>query len=103
MTGDTEFARTKKSLLELADYLNNVSEACRVMGVSRQHFCDIRKAFEEGGIEALKEKSRRWPGRGVPARAPRCYDQQAKRRPRTSRLNVDEVRIAGDRHAEPQG
>jgi transposase InsO family protein len=48
-------------LIELADYLKNVSEACRVTGVSRQHFYDIKKAFEEGGLEALREKSRRKP------------------------------------------
>jgi len=45
--------------MELATYLANVSEACRVMGVSRQHFYDIKKAYEEGGLEALQEKSRR--------------------------------------------
>jgi len=49
------------SLLELAEYLQNVSEACKVMGVSRQHFYDIKQAYEEGGIEALQEKSRRKP------------------------------------------
>jgi transposase InsO family protein len=46
-------------LLELANYLKNVSEACRVMGYSRDTFYRVRKAYEEGGIEALKEKSKR--------------------------------------------
>ncbi len=58
MTKESKLARGKLSLLELADYLNNVSEACRVMGVSRQHFYDIKKAYEDGGLEALKEKNR---------------------------------------------
>ena len=49
------------NLLELAEYLKNVSEACRVTGVSRQHFYDIQKAYEEGGLAALREKSRRKP------------------------------------------
>jgi transposase InsO family protein len=48
-------------LLELGEYLKNVSEACRVMGVSRQHFYELKKSYEEGGLEALKEKSRRVP------------------------------------------
>ena len=51
----------KLSLLELAEYLSNVSEACRIQGVSRQNFYDIKKAYEEGGIEGLREKSRRKP------------------------------------------
>jgi transposase InsO family protein len=61
MTQQQKLIRAKMSLLELAEYLKNVSEACRVMGVSRQHFYDIKQAYEQGGIEALKEKSRRHP------------------------------------------
>jgi hypothetical protein len=53
--------RSKMSLLELAEYLRNVSEACRVMGVSRQHFYDLKRAYDEGGMEALQERSRRQP------------------------------------------
>ena len=63
MTKEAKLIRGKLSLLELAAYLNNVSEACRVMGVSRQHFYDIKKAYEEGGLEELKEKSRQKPNR----------------------------------------
>jgi transposase InsO family protein len=61
MTTQDKLIRGKMSLLELAEYLKNVSKACRVMGVSRQHFYDIKKAYEEGGSEALREKSRRKP------------------------------------------
>jgi transposase InsO family protein len=61
MTTEQKLIRKKFSLLELAEYLKNVSEACRVMGVSRQHFYDIRKAYDEQGMEGLKEKSRRKP------------------------------------------
>jgi len=42
MTANEKVARSKMSLLELAEYLKNVSGACRVMGVPRQHFCDIQ-------------------------------------------------------------
>ena len=48
-------------MLELADYLQNVSQTCRVMGVSRQHFYDIKQAVAEGGVEALREHTRRKP------------------------------------------
>jgi len=47
--------------LELAEFLKNVSQACKINGVSRQHFYDIKKAYEEHGIEGLKEKTRRKP------------------------------------------
>ena len=63
MTKDSKLVRNKFSLLELGDYLKNVSEACRVMGVSRQHFYDIKNAYEVGGLEELKEKNRRVPNR----------------------------------------
>nr|NIS72137.1 IS481 family transposase [Pseudomonadota bacterium] len=61
MTTDEKLIRNKLGLLELANYLRNVSEACRVMGYSRDTFYRVRKAYDEGGIEALKEKSRRVP------------------------------------------
>lgn len=44
MTQREKLARAKMRLIELTEYLNNVSEACRVMGVSWQHFYDIKKA-----------------------------------------------------------
>lgn len=61
MTTQEKLARNKLSLLELAEYLKNVSQACRINGVSRQHFYDIKKAYEEHGLEGLKDKSRRKP------------------------------------------
>jgi transposase InsO family protein len=61
MTTQEKLIRRKQSLLELAEYLQNVSQACKIHGVSRQHFYDIRKAYEEQGLEGLKEKTRRKP------------------------------------------
>jgi hypothetical protein len=41
MTVQDRIVKNKMSLLELAEYLQNVSEACKIHGVSRQHFYDI--------------------------------------------------------------
>ena len=61
MTTQEKLIKNKLGLLELAAYLKNVSEACRVRGFSRDTFYRIKKAYEEGGIEALYEKGRRKP------------------------------------------
>jgi len=52
------------NIVELGQALNNVSEACRKLGISRQHYYDIRKAIEEEGLDGLLEKSRRAPRYG---------------------------------------
>ncbi|MGX5202654.1 IS481 family transposase [Aliikangiella sp. IMCC44632] len=49
----------KAGLLNLAEELNNVSRACKVMGVSRDTFYRYQELVEEGGIDALIEKTRR--------------------------------------------
>jgi hypothetical protein len=51
----------KVGLLNLAEELGNVSKACQVMGLSRDTFYRYKSAVEEGGVEALLEKSRRNP------------------------------------------
>lgn len=61
MTQQQYVIRRKMNILELGEKLQNVSLACKNLGVSRQHFYDIKKAIEEDGIEGLLEKSRRTP------------------------------------------
>ncbi len=61
MTTEQKLIKTKMNLLDLASYLQNVSEACRVMGYSRDTFYRVQKAYDEGGLDALKEKTRKKP------------------------------------------
>jgi len=63
MTVQEKLIRNKLGLLELASYLGNVSEACRVMGYSRDTFYRVQRAYDDGGMEALMEKNRRVPNR----------------------------------------
>lgn len=53
--------QNKVGLLNLAEELGNVSRACKVMGFSRDTFYRYKSAVEEGGVEALFDKSRRQP------------------------------------------
>lgn len=61
MTTDQKLIRKKLILIDLAEYLQNVSQACKINGFSRQHFYDIKKAFDEDGMEGIRENSRRKP------------------------------------------
>jgi len=49
-------ARRKLNLLELAQELDNVSKACKIMGYSRQQFYEIRRNFQTYGSEGLLDK-----------------------------------------------
>jgi transposase InsO family protein len=51
----------KVGLLNLAEELQNVSKACKVMGFSRDTFYRYKEAAESGGVEALIDKTRRKP------------------------------------------
>lgn len=51
----------KAGLLNLAEELRNVSKACKIMGVSRDTFYRYRELADEGGVDALINRTRQTP------------------------------------------
>ena len=90
--------RNKIGLLNLAEELGNVSKACQMMGVSRDTFYRYQSARDEGGVDALLDKSKRQPN---PKNRVEPVIEQAVLM--AKRLIAVERPDAGERHLEVFG
>jgi hypothetical protein len=55
MSAAEKIARQRLSVLQLAETLGSVSEACRQRGMTRTMFYEYKKRFQTHGLEGLKD------------------------------------------------
>ena len=61
MSTREKLIQARISMLALADELQSISRACKVAGISRSHFYEIKDAFEKYGRDGLAPQPRRRP------------------------------------------
>lgn len=98
MTAKEKVAHSKLSMLQLAEKLRNVSEACRVMGYSRQQFYEIKRSFQEFGFEGLIDKPpipKSMPTKTPPEIEQRVADMSIEHPAWGQQRLADELALAG--------
>jgi len=56
MTAEKKIAQKRLTLLQVAERIRNVSEACRRHSISRSQFYEYKRAFQERGFDGLMDR-----------------------------------------------
>ena len=95
----SQVIKRKLSLLALAEELQNVSKACRLMGFHRDTFYEVRRAFQVGGVAALVEQKRGprtpHPNRVSPEIEERILQLAIEKPTRGAQFIANELRLQG--------
>jgi len=97
MSNQDRLIDAKISILQLAEKLESISEACKVAGIARSSFYEIKKAYEQFGREGLYPRPKRRP------RMPNEFPEETVQKilDMTRRFpSYSYVRISGQLHLE---
>lgn len=104
MTAERKVIRAKIGLLERGKQLGHVSQACKIMGCSRDSFCRFQEPCGKGGEVALAEMTKRRASAEEPRRpGDRAGHRRACHRAAGTRPGADCQRTAQARQDRVPG
>ncbi|MGH7231352.1 MAG: helix-turn-helix domain-containing protein [Nitrospiraceae bacterium] len=98
MSTREQLIKARLGMLALAIELKNIAKACKLAGVSRSHFYEIKKAYKTFGKDGLAPRVRRKPR--MPNHTPPDLEQQilamTEQHPSASYIRLaDQLKTAG--------